>query len=120
MSTTTQLPIESMGEFAARLPQAGTVDVTIELIGDDIGDQIQVERLPWHALIYDDREKILELSVGARGRSREIVFRHEIHEPVTVWFEEDAGTVRSMSIEHADGTHTIVRFLEHRAIEAGA
>jgi hypothetical protein len=57
MSTTTKLPIESIGELAARLPQAGTVDVTIEVIGDAIGDQIQVERLPWHALIYDDRDK---------------------------------------------------------------
>lgn len=120
MSTTTQVPIEAIGEFAVRLPQAGTVDVTIEVIGDEIGDQIEVERLPWHALIYDDKERVLELSVGARGDNREIVFRHEIHEPVAVWFEEDAGTVKSMSIEQADGTQTIVRFLEHRAIEAGA
>jgi hypothetical protein len=120
MSTTTKLPIESIGELAARLPQAGTVDVTIEVIGDAIGDQIQVERLPWHALIYDDRTKVLELSVGARGKNRDIVFRHEIHEPVTVWFEEEAGTIRSMSIEQGDATQTIVQFLPHRAIEAGA
>jgi hypothetical protein len=48
------------------------------------------------------------------------VFRHEIHEPVTVWFEEEAGTIRSMSIEQGDATQTIVQFLPHRAIEAGA
>lgn len=119
MSTTTQLPIESIGEFAGRLPQPGTVDVTIEVISEDIGDQIQVERLPWHALIYDEAKKVLELSVGARGRHLEVVFRHEIHNPVTFWVEDEAGAVKSMNIEHDDGTRTIVRFVGHRALEAG-
>ncbi|HUG31691.1 MAG TPA: DUF5335 family protein [Acidimicrobiia bacterium] len=120
MSTTTQLPIESIGEFAVRLPEPGTVDVTIEVIGEDIGDQIQVERLPWHALIYDEAEKVLELSVGARGRNLEAVFRHEIHEPVKFWVEDEAGAVKSLSIEHEDGTQTIVHFLGHRALTTGS
>ena len=94
MSPTRQLPIESIAEFADRLPAAGTQDVTIEVINDDIGDQIQVRRLPWHALIYDQKEKVLELSVGARGSKVEVVFRHEIHNPASFWVEEDAGVDR--------------------------
>jgi hypothetical protein len=120
MSQTTQLPIESIGEFADRLPASGTQDVTIEVINDDIGDQIQVKRLPWHALIYDQKEKVLELSVGARERKMEIIFRHEIHNPARIWVEEDAGVVRSMNIEHEDGTKTIVHFFEHKALETGS
>ncbi len=120
MSTTTELPIDSIGELASRLPQPGTADVTIEVIGEDIGDQIQVERLPWHALIYDETEKVLELSVGARGRNLEVVFRHEVHSPMRIWVEEEPGAVKSMNIQHEDGTQTIVRFLEHRALGAGS
>ena len=120
MSLTTELPIESIGELAVRLPAPGTQDVTIEVINDDIGDQIQVKRLPWHALIYDQREKVLELSVGARGRKMEITFRHEIHNPTRIWVEEDAGVVRSMSIEQDDGTKTIVQFFERDALETGS
>jgi hypothetical protein len=120
MSPTTQVPIESIGEFASRLPASGTKDVTIEVINDDIGDQIQVNRLPWHSLIYDQKEKVVELSVGARGRKVEVIFRHEIHNPIRFWVEDEAGVVKSMNIEHEDGTKTIVRFFEHQALETGS
>lgn len=120
MALTTRLPIESIGEFAYRLPEPGTKDVTIEVLNEEIGDQIQVERLPWQALIYDEKEKVLELSVGARGQKVEVVFRHEIHNPIRFWVEKEAGVVKSMNIEHQDGTKTIVQFFEHPALEAGS
>lgn len=120
MSPTTQLPIDSIGEFAERLPEPGTRQVTIEVINEGIGDQIAVERLPWHALIYDEEKKMLELSVGARGHKLDVVFRHEIRNPVRFWVEDEAGTVRSINIEHDDGTQTIVRFFEHQALGPGS
>lgn len=45
MPATTELPIESIEVFAARLPAPGTVDVSIEVVGEEVGDQIQVQRL---------------------------------------------------------------------------
>ncbi|CAN5840896.1 hypothetical protein BH23ACT4_BH23ACT4_09510 [soil metagenome] len=118
MSTTTELPIESIEVLAARLPAPGTVDVSIEVVGEEIGDQIQVQRLPWHALIYDEAARILELSVGARGRDLPVVFRHEIHRPVEVWFKEDAGIITALSIEPEEGPRTLVRFHERPALES--
>jgi hypothetical protein len=119
MSTTRELPLGAIDELAKRLPAPGSADVTIEIIGEDIGDQIQVLRLPWHALIYDAAAGVLELSVGSRGRSVPVVFRHEIHDPRSVWVEEDAGLTRAISIEHRDGVQTIVRLYARQALDSG-
>lgn len=119
MSTTTELPLGSIDELSARLPAPGTADVTIEIVGEDIGDQIQVQRLPWHALIYDAPAGVLELSVGGRGRRVPVVFRHEIHDPQRLWVEEDGGLVRSIAIEQGDGVQTIVRLYARQALESG-
>lgn len=118
MSTTTEVAIASLDEVAKRLPAPGTVDVTIEVLGEDIGDQVEVQRLPWHTLIYDGSSNVVELSIGARGESVPVRFRHEIHNPSRVWLEEEAGSVRAISIECEDGPQTIVTFHERRALES--
>jgi hypothetical protein len=58
--------------------------------------------------------------VGARGRKLEVIFRHEIHNPVRFWVEDEAGVIKSMNIEHEDGTKTIVQFFAHQALETGS
>lgn len=120
MSTTTELSFGSIEDFTTRLPSPGSVDVTIEVLGADIGDQVQVQRLPWHTLIYDTSSEVLELSVGSRGRSVPVVFRHEIHHPERLWVEEEGGSIKVISIEHADGTQTIVTFHERQALGPGS
>lgn len=117
MSTTSEIDLDSIEALAARLPAPGTVDVTIEVMGEDIGDQVQVQRLPWHTLIYDDSSRVLELSIGARGESIPVRFRHEIHHPSRVWLEEEAGTVKAISIECENGPQTIVKFHERPALQ---
>lgn len=119
MSVTTDLPLDSLEGLASRLPAPGTVDVTIEVIGEDVGDQIQVQRLPWNALVYDETSGVLELSVGSRGRSVPIVFRHEIHDPQQVWVEEEGGSIEAISIEQRSGIRTIVKFFERQALQTG-
>jgi len=120
MSPTIELPVAAIEELARRLPAPGAVDVTIEILGEDIGDQIQVQRLPWHALVYDSAANVLELSVGSRGRSLSVVFRHEIHDPMKVWIEEVGVSVKAISIEQADGVQTVVRFYHRQMLEPGS
>lgn len=38
--------------------------VTIEVLDEYIGDQLEAVRLPWHTLVYDVRNELIELSVG--------------------------------------------------------
>lgn len=118
MVETTEVPLASIDEFAHRLPEPGSVDVTIEVMGMDVGDQVEAQRLPWHRLIHD--RGTLEISVGGRDHSVPVVLRHEIHDPTSVWAEEEAGSVRSFSVEDREGLKTIVRFHQRPALGSGS
>lgn len=120
MAPAIEIPLASLGQFGTRLPEPGTVDVTIEVLGEGIGDQTEAEKLPWHALIYDEGNRILELSVGRRDDGAPVALRHRIESPVRVWAEEREGSVQSVSIEQNDGTQTIVRFHARPSLDAGA
>lgn len=116
---TTEVPLERISELQGRLPAANTTDVTIEVLGKDLGDQIQAQRLPWHSLIYDPSNDILELSVGGSDHRVPVVLRHEIHHPSRVWTEESEGSVRAISIEASDESQTIVHFHQRNALGLG-
>lgn len=118
MPTTTEVPLTALDGLARRLPAPGIVDVTIEVVGADVGDQIEAQRLPWHALIQD--RGTLEISVGGRGRAVPVVLRHEIHDARSVWVEEESGSIVALAIEDGDGVRTIVRFHPHPALDASS
>jgi hypothetical protein len=120
MSFTREVPFDSLSDLRARLPAAGTVDATIEIVGEDIGDQIEAQKLPWHALVYDEPNDVLEISVGGVDPAVPVVLRHEIHSPEGLWVEETEGSVRAISIKCEDGPQTIVRFHERHALGTGS
>lgn len=101
--------------MASRLPDPETVDVTIEVVGEDVGDQIEAQRLPWNGLTYDADKDVVELSVGGR-EAVPVVLRHQVEDPSKVWVEEVDGIVRALSIQAADGPQTIVRFHDRKAL----
>lgn len=115
--TTTQVPLDALDQLSRRLPEPGSVDVTIEVLGLDIGDQVEVQRLPWHALVHD--RSTIEISVGGRDHSAPVALRHEIRDPDSVWVEEERGTIAAISIDDLGGLKTIVRFHERRSLGAG-
>jgi hypothetical protein len=117
MTVTTEIQLEALDELADRLPEPGSVDVTIEVMGADIGDQMAAQKLPWHALIVD--RSTIEISVGGRDHSVPVVLRHEIHEPRSVWVEEVAGAIVVISIEDREGVKTLVRFHERQKLGGG-
>jgi len=116
---TTEISLEAIEGLAGLLPQPNTVDVTIEVLDESIGDQIEVLRLPWHALIYDIRNDVIELSIGGRDRRIPVVLRHSIHRPTGVWLEQEDGRPTALLIEAADRARTIVRFHEHAGLGSG-
>lgn len=67
---TTMFSPPAMQGLADRLPDPESVDVTIEVLDESFGDQLEADRLPWHALVYDTRSDVIELSVGGRDRIR--------------------------------------------------
>lgn len=118
MNRTFEVPPASFSSFGSRLPEEGTVDVTIEVVAESMGDQVEAERLPWHSLIYDESGQVLEISVGGRDH-QPVVLRHEIHFPARIWAEEVDGVIHSISVEAEKGARTIVRFHQRPALGAG-
>ena len=118
MTVTREIPLDALDRFSTRLPAVGAADVTIEVLDDDVGDQIQADRLPWHALWYDAATGIVEVSVGGRDTRIPVVLRHHIHDPESVWVEEAAEGVRTIAITGRDGARTLVRFHPRRALTA--
>lgn len=116
--TTTEVPLEALDELTRRLPPPGSVDVTIEVLGAEIGDQLEAQRLPWHALIFD--RSTIEISVGGRDRSVPVVLRHEIRDPEAVWVEEGPGKIEAISIDDRSGVKTIVRFHDRQMLGGGS
>ena len=120
MSTqTTKVASEQFEGLADLLPAPSTVDVTIEVLDESIGDQLEAVRLPWHALVYDTRNEVLELSVGGSDRRIPIVLRHSIRKPTGVWLEEEGGRAMALMIEAEEGPKTLVRFHDRAALGGG-
>lgn len=116
---TTKIPMEQIKDLADRLPSPNTVDVTIEVFDEVIGDQLEAVRLPWHAVVYDTRNEVIELSVGGRDRRIPVVLRHSIRKPTGVWLEQEDGRTIALLIEAEDSPRTIVTFHERAALGSG-
>lgn len=114
--TTTEFPLQAIGELALRLPMPNAADVTVEVMSADLGDQVEAQRLAWHGLVYDDKHDVLEISVRGHGGHTPDMFRHEIHHPTQIWAEEIDGRMKAVSIMSDEGSQTIVVFHDRPAL----
>lgn len=116
---TTMFSLPAMEGLADLLPGPESVDVTIEVLDESFGDQVEADHLPWHALMYDAHNDVIELSVGGRDRRIPVVLRHSISHPTGVWLEQEDGLPVALMIESKDTAKTIVRFHRHAALGTG-
>ncbi|HEY5046247.1 MAG TPA: DUF5335 family protein [Solirubrobacteraceae bacterium] len=87
--------------------------VTIEVMSDELGDQVDVERLPLQAISYDANENMLEVSVGGRGPRYPVLLRHFISQPQTITLEESGRLVPdAILVTDASDTRTLIRLIE--------
>ncbi|HUP16372.1 MAG TPA: DUF5335 family protein [Acidimicrobiia bacterium] len=116
---TIKFSLEGLEGLAELLPAPESVDVTIEVLDESLGDQLEADRLPWHAFVYDVRNNVIELSVGGRDRRVPVVFRHLVQRPTGIWLEQEQGLPVALMIEAEDSPRTIVRFHHHAALGTG-
>jgi hypothetical protein len=120
MSTTTQqLGADKWLEYFDSI--ASSIDgmlVTIEVMSEQLGDQVDVERLPLQAISYDPRDNMVEVSVGGRGVRYPILLRHFISSPQTVSVEESGPlSPRAILVTDESGVRTLIRLFEPPALE---
>ena len=118
--TTEELTAEKWVEYFDSI--ARRIDgqlVTIEVMSEELGDQIDIERLPVQAIGYDPKDNMLEVSVGGRGVRYPVVLRHFISDPQAISVEESGQLApKAILVTDASGVRTLIRLFEPAALEA--
>jgi Family of unknown function (DUF5335) len=117
-STTQQLGAEEWVEyFDSIAPSIDGMLVTIEVMSGQLGDQVDVERLPLQAINYDPKDNMLDISVGGRSARYPVVLRHFIANPQTISVELSGPRPSAILVTDADGVRTLIRLFEATAVE---
>jgi hypothetical protein len=68
MATTTQIPREAWRSYFDELTDLlGTVEATVEVVGRDVGDQIEAERQILTDITYDDESDAIIIGLESPG-----------------------------------------------------
>lgn len=82
--------------------------VQLEVINEDIGDQMPIEKAPLSSLIYDFVNKGNDLTIEI-GRDQ-VAYAHTIQAPSAVWEAQDEnGKVIALEIQAEDETQVVIR-----------
>jgi hypothetical protein len=118
--TTEELKAEKWVEYFDSI--ARSIDghlVTIEVMSEQLGDQVGVERLPLQAIGYDPKDNVLEVAVGGRGVRYPVLLRHFISDPQTVSVEAASPlSPRAILVTDGSGIRTLIRLIEPAALDA--
>jgi hypothetical protein len=112
MPTATQeLPRDTWRGYFDELSRTlGSVDATVEVVGDDIGAQVEAERLVLTGLTYDNRDDIFVIGLDAPGGLQEEVERMVDHpERIFVATGDDPPVEMTIDIHDAERRQTIIR-----------
>ena len=106
------------GDYLAELSrQAEGYDTAIEIMGDELGYQVEVRCAPLNELSYEPREGIA-ISIGDRERHAELL-RHVIARPTRVEATDDPGIPGALLVEDDEDTRTLVRFAPPDSVAGG-
>jgi hypothetical protein len=106
---TTQIPsdewISFLDSFSRR--HEGWL-VTLELIGPEIGAQIQASELPLEGISSSTNPKTISISLGNEPSNH---LTHTISSPGQLWLRRTSqGADEALEIESTDGAKTLLRF----------
>ena len=118
-ATTQELGAERWAEYFDSIAHSieGLL-VTIEVMSEQLGDQIDVERLPLQTIGYDHKDNVLEVAVGGRTPRYPVVLRHFISSPQTITVEESGqATPSAILVTDASGDRTLIRLFKPASLE---
>jgi hypothetical protein len=97
----------------------GSVEATVEVIGHDLGAQIEAERDILTGISYDDRDGVLVIGLETPGKPEEDLER-TVERPrrIMVATCETPPEEITIDVEDAQGTQTIVRIERPAALPA--
>jgi hypothetical protein len=114
MTTQTRVvPKQEWHDFLEQLTKDHEQDrVTIEVVGEEFGDQFEGTELSLDNIEYDQKDNVMVVAVGDRGEGSAVVLRHFVRNPEKVFFEPELGDgVWALDLVSGDGSQTIVTAL---------
>jgi Family of unknown function (DUF5335) len=109
MPTTRQIPLEECGNYFEDLNRRLSAEpvpcaVTIELLGYDIGDQLQVEKVRLSTITFDASDQSLRVVLED--------LEHRIPLPDELWVieEEETGLPSALELAFHSGRREIIYF----------
>jgi hypothetical protein len=90
---------------------------TVEIIGRDIGDQVQIADQPLDGIAADDKDGESRIWITFAGSGSDHL-SHSIQDPVTVRLRS-AGGATTLEIESRDGSKTMLQFSSQGAFRLG-
>jgi hypothetical protein len=99
-------------------------DVTIEILGRDVGAEVEATLLPLAYLEYDPKDDIFTIAVGGKDRRLPVVLQHLIHAPRSIFVDPvdavDPGVIEVVGVVGSDGDSTVVTLYRRAGSGAGA
>jgi hypothetical protein len=108
---TEQLPQDAWGPYFDSISRdLGTTLATVEVVGRDVGDQIEADHLVLTGISYDYKDDVIVIGLDAPGGLREEIQRLIDH-PRTIYVAQGPATSPGVviDIEDAEAHHTIVQ-----------
>jgi hypothetical protein len=88
----------------------GTVVATVEIVGSDIGAQVEADRLVLTGITYDDRDDVLVVGLDAPGGPPEDLERMiDRPQKILVATGDPAPAEMTIDVQDAEGHQTIIR-----------
>jgi Family of unknown function (DUF5335) len=82
--------------------------VTVEVAGQEIGAQVEAERLRLTGITYDHKDDILVVGLDAKGGLPEEL-EHIVYQPQKIYLANDEAGLTVFDVEDAEGHQTLVR-----------
>jgi len=114
MTTQTRVvPKQEWHDFLEQLTKDHEQDrVTIEVVGEEFGDQFEGTALSLDNIEYDYKDNVMVVAVGDQSSGSPVVLRHFVHDPEKVYFDPELGHgVWALDLVSRDGSQTIVTAL---------
>jgi hypothetical protein len=114
MSTEARVvPKQEWHDFLEQLTKDHEQDrVTIEVVGEELGDQFEGTALSLDNIEYDYKDNVMVVAVGELGGGPSVVLRHFVRDPERVLFEPELGHgAWALDLVSRDGSQTIVMAL---------
>jgi hypothetical protein len=81
--------------------------VAVEVLDPELGDQVEVEKIPFAFSAYDPREDTVIISMGGTTEQYPVVLRHMINHPTSVDMTRSGKETVVSVASAADGTSLV-------------